>query len=719
MNLEPTKHRFWGTVAIIFLIILAYLPAFSSGFVWDDDYWVYGNPVVKGDKDIRLVWYTAAVPGQNYPLTYTFFWAQYRLWGANPFGFHLSNVLIHILNVLLLWSILKRLEVKGSWFAALVFGLHPLVVESVAWITEAKNVLSAFFLFSSFLLFLSEKPGPKSRCFFSILLYLLALLSKTFVCTFPVILLIVGWYRRGRVSLNLLKRVFPYFALSLLAGAFTWFYEIKHVGVGGERWELPLIVRFLLAGRAACFYLSKFFFPLKLTFIYPRWEIDPASLTAWLYPLLVVILFVAFWKIRRLSRGPLAALACYIVFLLPALGFISFYAQVYSYVADHYAYLAIIGPVAFLVSVVASIPSVRIKTVLAGAVLIALLVLTFFQTMVYRELETLWRDTIRKNPRAGMAHNNLGVLLFNRGEAEGAMEYYRRAIEINPENAYAYNNLGMALTEAGRWEEALPCYAKALSIRSDNAGFYFGLGAALKEGGRLEEAIANYRRALEIYPGMVDAYTNLGLILTDLGRLEEAVELYREALRIVPGSPEAHNNLGLALAAQGKIDEAIGEYKEALRLDPGLEGANWNLVNALAGRGRLDEACRFYRELVESDPDNAKAHYNLAVALGKQGENEKAGRHYLEALRLNPEYAEAHLNLGGLLYDEGKLEEAMEHYRRALSADPGYVKAHFNLAIILLGRGERNEALQHLEKAVELRPDFEPARKALDKLKED
>jgi len=616
------KTRFIIGVAVLAAgILLAYLPALRGGFVWDDDFWITGNPHVTGSKSIWRVWYTQEVPGQNYPLTYTFFRAQYLLWGLNPFGFHLSNLLLHILNTLLLWLILVRLKVRGGWLAAAFFGFHPLMVESVAWITEAKNTLSAFLLFSSFLFFLRfEEDGKRGRYALALFVYLLALCAKTFVAPFPLVMLVIRWYQGRPVNGRYLKWLAPFVVLSLLAGGFTWWYEVEHVGVTGAEWALTPLQRMVIAGRAFWFYLGKIVFPVRLTFIYPRWNLAGVRWESLIWPLAAVMVLVILWKLRRrMGKGPFVALACYVVFLSPALGFISFYAQIYSFVADHYVYLASIGPFALLAALLLRITgSTRLRPA-AMAVLPAILaVLTFRQACSYHSLDTLYRDSIDKNPGADMPYNNLGVILFNRGRVEEGMEYYRTAIRLRPRSAYAHNNLGVALLQAGQAEEAVASFEEAIRIRPQTAGFYVGLASALKALGKTKEAVPQLREAVRRKPDLISARLDLGDALADLGRPGEAIEVYRGALKADPASVEARASL----------------------------------VNALARQGEFVEAIRFYRELVKADPGNARAHYNLGVALKLKGESREAALQFKRVIELKPDYPKVRHELESLNSDD-------------------------------------------------------------------
>ncbi|MDP8247486.1 MAG: tetratricopeptide repeat protein [Candidatus Tritonobacter lacicola] len=588
-----TKSFLVGAAAIALLVFLAYLPALSAGFIWDDDAWVYNNPYVKGERSILKVWYTAEVPGQNYPLTYTFFWVQCRLWGLNPLGYHLSNIVLHILDAVLLWAVLRKLHAPAAWFVAAVFALHPLMVESVAWVTEAKNVLSAFFLFSALLLFLRfELDGKRSSYALSIMLYMLALLSKTSICTFPLILIILRWYREGEVRFKYIRKLLPLFTLSLLAGAFTWYYETGHVGVRGMEWAMPFTARIIIAGKAFWFYLGKLLLPVKLTFIYPRWYPSPERAGEWVFPVTALAFLVFLWLARRrLGRGPFACLASYTVLALPALGFIGFYAQIYSFVADHYVYLAVIGPIA-IVSAGASrlISNAWIKNILGCAVLVSLGILTFNQSGIYLDPETLWLDTIKKNPRAWMAHNNLGVLYARQGRLNKAIDRYSEALRINPDHAGALNKLGEALALQGRFDEA----------------------------------VARYSEALRISPGYAEAHYNLGKALARKGAFDEAILHYSRAIRFKPGHAAAHYNLGNALAAQGAFDAAVAQYAEALRIKPDHEKAHVNLGNACQKLGRYPYAVRAYKRAILINTDNVSAHFNLGIAYLHLGDGDSA-----------------------------------------------------------------------------------------------
>jgi tetratricopeptide (TPR) repeat protein len=712
------KQYFAGAAALAALVFIAFAPALAGGFVWDDDFWVHKNPHITGGKNIWEVWYSPSFPGQNYPLTYTFFRGQFLLWGYVPFGYHFANLLLHSLDAVLVWTILRRLKVRGAWIAAAVFAVHPLMTESVAWVTELKNTLSALFLLSSCVVFLDwEEKGKRGRLRLSWALYFLALSAKTYISVFPFVLFILVWLRRNTISRKAVFAILPFMLLSLLAGAFTWYFEIWHVGVRGEEWEMAAAGRFVIAGRVFWFYLGKLVLPVDFTFIYPRWAIDPSSARQWAYPALAALFGAVLWFLRRVAgRGLPAAFACYLVLVSPSLGFVSFYAQVYSFVADHYAYLAVIGPIALAADAFSRLVSRSVRRLVAAAVLAGLACLSFRQSGAYRDLETLWRDTLRKNPAAEMAHNNLGVLLLDRGEIDEAIARCRESVRLNPRNGLAWNNLGLALVGRGETAEAIKAYDRAIELRPNQAEFYGGKAYALEHAGKREEAREYYDRALRLQPNLAEALLRRGALRGETGDRAGAEEDVRSALAADPSSAQAHNQLGLLLARKGEATEAEKHYREAVRLNPSLREAQANLVNVLAESGRVAEAVSFYRDFARDDPGNPRVRYNLAVALAKTGQAEEAIAEYRRTIGLDPAYAAARANLAGLLKERGETAEAVKELEILLSRDPAHVRGRYILATIQGERGEREEARRNLERVLADDPGFAPARELLERL---
>ncbi len=431
----------------------------------------------------------------------------------------------------------------------------------------------------------------------ALVLFVLALASKIVTVTLPAALLVIFWWQRGRVSWRRdVLPLMPFFLIGVVAGVFITWVERKVVGAEGPDFALTVVQRCLLPGRVIWFYLGKLCWPTDLRFMYPRWEIDPGVWWQYLFPLALLLLVGLLWWLSRRWRGPLAGLLFFAGTLFPVLGFLNVYWFVFSFVADHFQYLASLGIIA-LAAAGAALLLARWR--LWGrpggyaACLVSLAVLgslTWRQSRMYSDVETLYQTVIAENPNCWLAYNNLGVILAGRGQFDKAMANYWKALEIKPDYPQAYYNLGAALTECGRLDEAIVNYRKALEIKPDYAAAYNNLGTALAGRGQFDEAIIQYEKALEIRPNYTEARNNLGLSLAMRGRVDEAIAQYQKALELNPDFADAYNNLGNALAKCGRLDEAIAQYEKVLEIKPDHAEAANNLGNLLLGRGKADEA---------------------------------------------------------------------------------------------------------------------------------
>jgi len=578
----------WGRVprcaalAVILLsALIAYLPAIRGGFIWDDDAYVTDNPNLEDTAGLRRIWLEPLSSPQYYPMVFTTFWVEHRLWRLDPAGYHTVNVLLHAINGLLLWLVLERLKVPGALFGALLFVLHPVHVESVAWITERKNVLSAAFALASLLMFLrwagpgafteagEAVPGRSPRRTYAIALglFALGLLSKTVVVTLPVIMLLILWWKSPRVKVRDLPPLLPFLALGLAMAALTVWLERTHVYAQGEDYSFVLSERFLIAGRAFWFYLGKLLWPVNLSFIYPRWDVKGPTGWTFLYPVAALAAVVALWRARMRARAPLVAIAGFLITVLPALGFINFFPMRYSFVADHFQYLASIGPLAIfgagwwlartrLATLAGRLGSCAPRFVTAAhsgltvALLASLAILTWRQGGIYRDVESLWRDTLAKNPGAWISYNNLGNQLKRTQRIDEAIEIYRQGIERAPEGGPMLQlNLGTAYRSIGRSEEALAAYQAALSTRPRFTQALLALGTLLEDLGRHAEAIEVLTRARSLAPQEARIHIALGRALLGAGRPAAAVQSLELALRLRPDSTEARVELARASRA--------------------------------------------------------------------------------------------------------------------------------------------------------------------------
>jgi protein O-mannosyl-transferase len=515
--------------AVIFCAtLLAYSPALRAGFIWDDNPGHVTTPELRSLDGLGRIWFEIGATQQYYPLLHSAFWLEHRLWGDAPFGYHLLNVLLHATAACLAGVALRRLAVPGAWLAALLFALHPVAVESVAWISEQKNTLSTVFYLGAALAYLRfDRQRQTTAYLLATGLFVAALLTKTVTATLPAALLLVFWWQRGRLSWRRdVMPLAPWFLLGACAGLFTAWAERKLIGAEGAAFDLTLLERGLLAGRAITFYLGKLLWPEDLTFIYPRWSVDPTAAWQWFPLALVLVLAAVCWRRRQWTRGPLAAFLFFAGSLFPVLGFFNVYPFIYSFVADHFQYLASLGPIALAAAGAARLgarfPAWSRWT--AGALLASTLgALTWQQCRIYHDAETLYRATLRLNPACWMAHNNLGKeLMVSKTQLPEAIAFFETALRLRPAYAEAENNLGLALTQSGRPREAIPHLERSLQLRPGVFQVYNNLGIALAAGGRADAAVAVFARAAALNSSLPNLQENWAKALLLLGRKEEA-----------------------------------------------------------------------------------------------------------------------------------------------------------------------------------------------------
>lgn len=584
-------------MVIVAAVVVAYSPAFVAGFIWDDDAYVTRNAALRSLDGLRRIWFEPGAVPQYYPLVFTTFWIEHRLWGLDATGYHAVNVLLHAANAVLVGRILRVAGFRAAWPAAAVFALHPVHVESVAWITERKNVLSAFFYLLSLLVYLRAKQAVERResGFASwghaaaLGLFVCALFAKTVTCSLPVAILLLVFWQDGRITRAETLRVAPFFAVGLALALVTVWMESTHVGARGADWDLSFLQRCTIAGRAVWFYVFKLLWPTNLTFVYPRWNVavDPFGLLAAL-SVPVVLVALAAWR-RRIGDGPLLAALYFVTTLFPALGFVNVFPMRYTFVADHYQYLGSLGVIVLACGSLAwGVRSARLRQAVlpAGLGVIAVLgVLTFRQAQIYRDAETLWRDTIAKDPSSWMAHNNLGLLLAGRGDLAGAISHYEAALKAKPDDAFAANNLGQAWAARGEMARAGEYLERAVRLDPFNAEARVNLGNLHATSGRLDAAAEQYRAALRIRPSYPDAHGNLANVLALQGDREAALAEYQQALRIDPDYADAWFNRGIVLAQLGRREEAAESLRAALRLRPGWKEASAALDDVMRSWG--------------------------------------------------------------------------------------------------------------------------------------
>jgi tetratricopeptide (TPR) repeat protein len=476
----------------------------------------------------------------------------------------------------------------------------------------------------------------------------------------------------------------PFFAGAALAGTVTVWAERTLIGARGSGFEFTVVDRALIAGRAVWFYLGKLAWPADLTFVYPRWAIDPSAWWQYLYPLALVALLGALWALRDRSRAPLAALLFYCIALAPALGFVNVYPFRFSFVADHFQYLASLGIIALFSGGLAWLFGQRPQTpkwaspAIMAFIVLPLGVLTHAQSRGYADAATLYRATIARDPRSWMAHNNLAVLML-RDSPERALAHLDEAVRANPGYPEAHNNRGLALQLLERFEEAEAAHAEALRIEPTFAEAHNNRGTALQELGRLAEAEAAYREALRLRPESLQARVNLGNVMLETGAPEEAASLYRAALAIDPGLADVHYTLGAALERMGRPDEAAAEYAATLRLQPSAADAHTRLGAIAEAAGRMDDAMAHYEAWARIEPETPAAFLALGNARYRAGDFGAAAAAYDAAVRLAPDSADARNNYGAALERLGCMNEAAAQYAEAVRLAPDSAGARANL----------------------------------------
>lgn len=615
------------------LVVAVYLPTLSNGFVWDDDDYVQKNATLRSLAGLVDVWTRLGAVPQYYPLVHTTFWIEYHLWGLDPRGYHVVNLLLHAAAAVLAWRLLARLGVPGAWLAAALFAVHPVSVESVAWVTERKNVLSCVLALGALLSFFRFAPpeAPPTAdsavarrkwgfYLLALALYVGALLSKTVTAVVPAVILVVFWWKRGRLSWRDAAPLVPFFAVGLALASITAWMEKHHVGAQGDDWSLTALERVLIAGRALWFYALKLVWPQPLMFFYPRWQIDAGAWWQYLFPLGALAVPVGLWLLRgRIGRGPLAAALIFAGVLVPALGFFDVFPFRYSFVADHFQYHASIALLALVAAALATAatlgPRARGAAVFAAGALVALLAVVAHQrAKAFHDLMTLYRDTIAKNPACWAAQTTVGNYLSRDGKQAEALAHLREAVRLAPNRPELRANLGSALILVGRYDEAIAELQAALEINPRSAQALYNYGCALGGKGDLLGGIEKVERALAIKPQDDRAHHELGAMWMALNAPDEAAGPFAEAVRLNGDNARYRRDLAEALLRLGRIDPAEAQLRRAIRLAPRDAQAHNLLGIALMASGQLDSAVGEFRESLAIDPRQAAAQANLQRA---------------------------------------------------------------------------------------------------------
>jgi len=609
-QLASYQNYFLGLI-LITVTLLAYQPAWNGQPLMDDEMHLITTPELRSVSGLVSLWIDPQTTRQYHPLVDTVFWVEDKLWGSSMLGYHLVNIVLHIAAAFMLLKILRVIEIPGAWLATAVFALHPVQADSVAWIVELKNTLSSIFFFGCVLAYLRfDRNRTRASYALVLLLFCVGLLAKAIVAMFAVTALIVFWWKRGRLEWNRdVKPIVPFVVLGITAGLFTAWMERNFSGA--EPFALSFLDRVLIAGRSFWFYVSKIFWPSNLMFIYPRWDISAAVWWQYLFPLGALCVFATSWILRKRSRWLLAGLLFFGAMLLPLLGFVDMSFFRYSFVADHFQYLAMLGIIVPLsaggtILLNRSSDWPRIAGYgLCLTLLAALAALTFRHSEMYRDLQTCSRMILEKNPTHWIAQNNLGVALLQKGEPDAAIAHFDLALEKAPRGSkvgkMVHYNLGSAFSKKGLIDEAIAQFEKALSIDPSYAAAHHNLANALRHQRRFSEAIAQYEYALKIEPRSALTMNNLGWMLAtcpdpSFRNGAKAVEIAEQADRVSGGGdPLILHTLAAAYAENGQFSQAIETAQRALQLAEDQRKSA--LIRALPGEIALYRAASPYHEI--------------------------------------------------------------------------------------------------------------------------
>jgi tetratricopeptide (TPR) repeat protein len=707
------KTHVWIALGLIVATLAVYWQVAYHDFInFDDPDYVTENPNVQSGLTANsIVWaFTTRHASNWHPLTWISHMIDYQLWGLNAGPHHLTNVLLHTASTLLLFFFLKRIT-GAAWksaFVAALFALHPLHVESVAWIAERKDVLSAFFWMLTMWAYVwyLERPGS-ARYLIVLVSFALGLMAKPMLVTLPFVFFLLDYWPLQRLSASqqarasvppkkrlansmskrsmayrLLKEKTPFFILVLASSIVTFIVQQKG-GAVTQFQALSLGDRIANAFVSYISYLVKTIWPANLAIFYPYSRAIPSWQVAGSALLLIGVFFLV---VRAARRYPYVAVGWlwYVGTLVPVIGLVQVGNQS---MADRYTYVPLIG--VFLI-IAWGVPDLtrnwsfrKVSFSVAGTVMLLLFgFMTWVQAKYWQNSFTLYEHALAVTSDNDLAHDNLGAALFNQGRYDEAIPHYIEALRITPLNPDAHNNLGVALAREKK----------------------------------LDEAIAHFTEALRIKPNYAQVHGNMAVALAEQGRFSEAIEHNREASRLNPDYADAFSNMGSVLGKQGKLDEAIAQYSEAIRLKPNNADAHSSIAFLLASQGKFSEAIPYLTETLRIKPDNADAHTNLGNLLNLQGKTEEAIEHFHQALRLKPDLPIAHQSLGSILSKQGKYDEAISHYNEALKLNPNDAQSHYGLGVALSKQGKNQDAITHLTEALRLNPNFADARTELDKL---
>ncbi len=695
--------------ALILLVCISFSPAFSAGFVWDDFAYLVSNESLRSARGLVQIWTSPDPTTQYYPLVFTSFWIEHHLWGDAPLGYHVVNVVLHVVSVFLLVLLLSRWRLGGAWLAAALFAIHPVQVQSVVWISERKNVVSGIFFLMALLAWQSFSATRSRRAYLVCVgASVLALLGKAALAPLPLVLLVLRWWETGRIRRDALVAVAPIVAVALGVGAHHAWLEASNVADFGRVPDMA--TRVVVAGRALWFYLGTFLWPVDLVPIYPKWHLDPSAMAAWAWPIAALSLPVVLYNLRRTAgRGPLFAAVYFGLMLAPALGLVQQGINRFTDVALHFEYLAILAPIVVTAELVSALASrgralrAAVWSVTAIA-LGALTMVTHHHAEHYQSVETLFAYNARTTPTSWGPPYFLARRAAWEGHADESIRLYRRALELAPWSADATSELADVYVSVGRPQQAIETLQSTLREHGPQPVLLNQLAAVLDQVGRPSEARVALEAALAQAPGNSQYRANLGKVCLDLDDYSCAEENLRLRLGDAAADVEAQTRLADVLRKTSRLTEALELYRSSLAVSPDQPTALFGAGESLAALDRTEESAEVFVQLTQLSPGTPLVWRRLGEVLAQLSRDREAEAALREALRLKPDYTEAYLSLARVAERQGDLASATWAVRRAVASAPGSGEAHLELARLLRGSGAVAEAEHHLGRARELQP---------------
>ncbi|HSF14185.1 MAG TPA: tetratricopeptide repeat protein [Vicinamibacteria bacterium] len=707
-------------MALAVATALVYVPVFENELVdYDDDYYISDNPNLElGLSPEGLAWAFTTSRGANWhPITWLSLMLDYELFGISPQWFHAVNVALHAASVVLLFTVFSRMtgSVWPSAFVAAVFGLHPLHVESVAWASERKDVLSGLFWMLTLLAYsrYAERPGARKMSLVALFLAL-GLLSKPMLVTLPFVLLLLDIWPLRRLtkaswSRLLLEKV-PLFALVFVSSVVTFLVQ-RSAGAVQSFQTYSFSARLSNALVTYVAYIGRAFWPLHLSPYYPHpgdtleWWKVAASVAALAGASLTALVLA-----RRDPRLVFVSVGWlwYVGTLVPVIGLVQVGQQA---MADRYTYIPFVGlsiVVAFGVAELVNLWGLPrlVPIAVGGAGVLAMSVAASAQVRVWRDSVSLFEHALAIDGDNALAHINLGVAYLNRGNLEKAETELREAIRLHAGAAEAYSALAAVRSRRGRTQEALDLYRTALRLDPSSSGTHSELGRLLLELGDASQALVHFREAAALSPGDGDALVDLGMAMSHHGRFDEAMAHFRDAATRPSDPARLHTHWGVALMSAGQLAEAIRHFEMALASRPDYAPAHFSWGQAALREGNVADAISHLKQAVRLEPEDEEAHYHLGLAFANANELDEAFAHLERARTLNPDRAATYYSLGLLFASRGDLDRAADSFRKSLSLDSNNPEAHYSLGLTYAGRGRLDEAISCYRSAVELDPEY-------------